>query len=175
MGERDEQHSYRVEPSASGENYSLLIMGDSNVEEDGGEVDGDGDGGDGVDGDGFEGTSLSQQGARTETSVPRNLSVAAAELRDFFWKIAGRSRVFASEGTYRQKGSVRGGPGPPHHRVVRPGVHPRHPLMWWVTGPPLALLWSSSTSGKNRRSGFVSPNSENISCVTFLKNKNNRK
>ena len=42
-----------VEPSASGENYSLLIMGDSN---------GDGDG-DGVDGDGPGGNSLSRQGA----------------------------------------------------------------------------------------------------------------
>jgi hypothetical protein len=71
-----------------GENYSLLIMGDNNVEEDGGEVDGDGDGGDGVDGDGSRGTSPSRQGARTETSVSRNSSVAAAELRDFFWKIA---------------------------------------------------------------------------------------
>jgi hypothetical protein len=63
-------------------------MGDNNVEEDGGEVDGDGGGGDGVDGDGFEGTSLSWQGAGTETFVPQNLSVAAAELRNFFWKIA---------------------------------------------------------------------------------------
>jgi hypothetical protein len=77
-----------VEPSAPGENYSLLIMGDSNVDGDGGEVDGDGDGGDGVDGDGFGGTSPSLQDVGTETSVPRISSVAAAELRDFFWKIA---------------------------------------------------------------------------------------
>jgi hypothetical protein len=41
-------HIATVEPSAPGENYSLLIMGDGNVEEDGGEgdvVDGDGSGG----------------------------------------------------------------------------------------------------------------------------------
>jgi hypothetical protein len=63
-------------------------MGDSNVEEDGGEVDGNSDGGDGVDGDGSGSTSSSRQGAGTETSVPQNSSVAAAELRDFFWKIA---------------------------------------------------------------------------------------
>jgi hypothetical protein len=63
-----------------GENYSLLIMGDINIEEDGGEVDGDGGGGDGVDGDGSGGTSPSRQGAGTETSIPRNSSVAAAEL-----------------------------------------------------------------------------------------------
>jgi hypothetical protein len=59
-------------------------MGDSNIEEDGGEVDGDCDG---VDGDGFGGTFPSRQGAGTETSVPQISSVAAAELRDFFWKI----------------------------------------------------------------------------------------
>jgi hypothetical protein len=35
-----------------------------------------------TDGDGSGGTSPSQQGARTETSVPRNSSVVAAELRN---------------------------------------------------------------------------------------------
>jgi hypothetical protein len=63
-------------------------MGDNNVEEDGAEVDGDGDGGDGVDGDVSRGTSLSRQGAGTKTSILQNSSVAGAELRDFFWKIA---------------------------------------------------------------------------------------
>jgi hypothetical protein len=37
-----------------------------------------------TDGDGSGGTSLSRQGVRTETSVPRNLSAAAAELRNSF-------------------------------------------------------------------------------------------
>jgi hypothetical protein len=68
-----------------GENYSLLIMGDSNVDGDGGEVDGDGGGGDV---DGFGGTSPSRQGARTETSIPRNWSSMAAALRNFFGKNA---------------------------------------------------------------------------------------
>jgi hypothetical protein len=36
--------------------------------------------------DGFGGTSPSRQGARTETSVPRNSLAAAAELQNFFWK-----------------------------------------------------------------------------------------
>jgi hypothetical protein len=58
-------------------NYSLLIIGDSKVDGDGGEVDGDG-------GDGSGGTSASQQGARTETSVPRNSSAVVAELRNSF-------------------------------------------------------------------------------------------
>jgi hypothetical protein len=59
-------------------------MGDSNIEEDGGEVDGDGGGGDGLDGDDSGGTSPSRQDAGTDTSVPRNSSVAVAELRDSF-------------------------------------------------------------------------------------------
>jgi hypothetical protein len=66
-------------------------MGDNNI-------DGDGGGGDGVDGDGSGGTSPSRQGAGIETSIPRISSVAAAELRDFFWKIIERFRVWTSEG-----------------------------------------------------------------------------
>jgi hypothetical protein len=73
-------------------------MGDSNVEEDGSEVDGHGGGGDDVDGDGFGGTFPSRQGAGIETSVPQNSSVVAVELRDFFWKIADRFRVWTSGG-----------------------------------------------------------------------------
>jgi hypothetical protein len=41
-----------------------------------------------TDGDGFGGTSPSRQGAGTETFVPRNLSVAAAELRNYSGKNA---------------------------------------------------------------------------------------
>jgi hypothetical protein len=62
-----------VEPSASGENYSLLIVGDSNDDEDGG----------GVDGDGSGGNSPSRKGARIETSVPQNWSSMAAVLQNF--------------------------------------------------------------------------------------------
>jgi hypothetical protein len=36
------------------------------------------------DGDGSGGTSLSQQGAGIETSIPRNSSVATAELQNSF-------------------------------------------------------------------------------------------
>ena len=61
-----------IEPLASRENYSLLIMGVNN---------GDGDGG-GVDGDGSRGTSPSRQGAGTETYIPRisSLVLRAVEL-----------------------------------------------------------------------------------------------
>jgi hypothetical protein len=58
-----------------GENYSLLIMGISNVDEDGG----------GVDGDGSRGNFPSRQGAGTETSVPQNWSWMAAALRNSSW------------------------------------------------------------------------------------------
>jgi hypothetical protein len=37
-----------------------------------------------IDGDGSGGTSPSQQGAGIETSVPRNSSATAAELRNYF-------------------------------------------------------------------------------------------
>jgi hypothetical protein len=72
-------------------NYFLLIIGDSKVDGDCGEVDGDGSGG----------TSPSRQGAGTETSVPRNSSSAVAELRNSFWKIADSPRVFRPEALYR--------------------------------------------------------------------------
>ena len=59
MGERVKPHSYGRSLSPR-ENYSLLIIGVSKGDEDGG----------GVDGDSSGGTSPSRQGARTETSVP---------------------------------------------------------------------------------------------------------
>jgi hypothetical protein len=58
-----------------GEKYSLLIIGDNNI---------DGDGG-GVDGDGSGGNSPSLQGAKTETSVPQTSSSMAAVLQNFSW------------------------------------------------------------------------------------------
>jgi hypothetical protein len=72
---------------------------------------------------------------------------------------------------YRRRGGVRGRSGPTHHRVARPRGHPRHQVVWW----PLAPLWLSfglrHVSRKIGGSGFVSCNSENISCETFLKHK----
>jgi hypothetical protein len=63
-------------------NYSLLIIGDNKVDGDGGEVDGYGRDGDGDRWRWLRGTSPSRQGAGTETSVPRNSSVAVAELQN---------------------------------------------------------------------------------------------
>jgi hypothetical protein len=67
-----------------------------------------------TDGDGSGSIFPSRQGAGIETSVPRNLSVAAAELRNSFWKIADSPRVFRSEALYRRRGVVRGLAGWPH-------------------------------------------------------------
>jgi hypothetical protein len=67
-----------------------------------------------TDRDGSGGTSLSRQGAGTEISVPRNSSVAAAELRNSFWKIADSLRVFRPEASYRRRGVGMGLPGRPH-------------------------------------------------------------
>jgi hypothetical protein len=67
-----------------------------------------------TDGDGFGGTSPSRQGARIETFVPQNSSTVAVELWNSFWKIADSLRVFHPEALYRQRGIIRGLPGPPH-------------------------------------------------------------
>jgi hypothetical protein len=46
--------------------------------------------------------------------------MAAAELRDFFWKIVNYFRVFSRKALYRWRGDVRGGIGPPRHTVWWP-------------------------------------------------------
>jgi hypothetical protein len=98
--------------------------------------------------------SPSQQGARTETSVPRNWSSMAAALRNFSWIDADSFRVFALEAIYRQKGDVKGHLGGPHHTVVRPGGTRATP---WC-GRLLALLRPCFglrlRVGKNKRFGF---------------------
>jgi hypothetical protein len=67
-----------------------------------------------TDGDGSGGTSLSRQGAGTETSVPRNLASTAVALRNCSGNFAESPRVFRPEALYRQRGVVRGLPGTPH-------------------------------------------------------------
>jgi hypothetical protein len=129
-----------------------------------------------TDGYGSGGTSLSWQGARTETSVPRNLSSTTAALRNCSGKNADCFRVFRREATYRRRGIIRSGPGAPHHRWARPGAGPCPLVVRPASGPP-----SGSRSvfilcpGKIGVSKLVSSNSENISCVAFLKHKYSRK
>src|SRR3954451_15727970 len=86
------------------ENYSLLIIGVSNGDEDGG----------GVDGDPSGGTSPFRQGAGTETSVPRNLVFTMTAATDFFLRIATIFGFFSPGGINRRSGGVKGGPGGPH-------------------------------------------------------------
>ena len=99
-----------------------------------------------TDGDGSGGTSPSRQGAGTETSVPRNSSMVAAELRNSFWKIADSPRVFRPEASYRRRGDVRGLPGLPHTGVARPGPGPRQPLVREACGPSPSSLRMSGCS-----------------------------
>jgi hypothetical protein len=97
-----------------------------------------------TDGDGSGGTSPSRQGAGIGTSVPRNSSVVAAELRNCSGNFADCSRVFRPEASYRRRGIVRSGPGAPHHRWAQPGPGPRPLMVRLPSGPPPALLRSSS-------------------------------
>jgi hypothetical protein len=79
--------------------------------------------------------------------------VAAAELRNSFWKFANSSRVFHREATYRRRGVIRRQPGWSHHRGRGQGLG--HAPSWW--GWPLAPLRLSfglrSSSRKNKTSG----------------------
>jgi hypothetical protein len=93
-----------------------------------------------VNGDGSGGTSPSRQGVGTETSVPQNSSMAAAEMRNSFGNFVDFLRVFHLEASYRRRGIVRGLPGRPHTQVARPGPGPRQPGVWGPCGPTLPPL-----------------------------------
>jgi hypothetical protein len=88
-----------------------------------------------TDGDGSGGTSPSRQGAGTETSIPQNSSVVAAELRNSFWKFADSFRVFRREAFYRRRGVVRRRLGWSHNGWARPGPGPRPLIVWPASGP----------------------------------------
>jgi hypothetical protein len=98
-----------------------------------------------TDGDGSGGTFPSRQGAGTETSVPQNLASTAAALRNCSGNFADSFRVFRPEASYRRRGIIRGQPGAPHTRVVRPGPGPRHICVRAASGPPPALFRSSGS------------------------------
>jgi hypothetical protein len=139
-------------------------MEDSNV---------DGHGG-GVDGDGSGGNSPSRQGAKTETSVPRNWSPMVAALQNFSSTEARQFRVFPQREYIGGRAMSEGVLGA-HTRWWRGQGHPRHLVVWPPPGPPPSLLWTLSRVRKIGGLAFVSSNSENISYVTFLKYKNSRK
>jgi hypothetical protein len=97
-----------------------------------------------TDGDDSGGTSPFRQGAGIETYVPRNSSVAAAELRNCSRNFADSPRVFRPEASYRRRGIVRRRLGAPHNRWARPGPGPRPLIVWLASGPSSALVRSSS-------------------------------
>jgi hypothetical protein len=90
------------------------------------------------------------------------------------WKIDRGFRFFPSRRIHRRKGGVRRWTRAAHPLVARDGAWPRlgcgRPLA------PLCLIFRLRlVSGKIGDSAFASSNSENISCVAFLKHKNIRK
>ena len=145
-----------------GENYSLLIMGDSSGDEDGG----------GVDGDGFRGKFPVPAACRNRDFCPPNLTSRWRRLRNFSRIVAYSSRVFATESLSRRKGSLGGVLVGPHNRGGAP-----HPLVVppWRVGPPWLpsglspVFWK--LRGKKRYWALISSNSENISLLGFLKPK----
>jgi hypothetical protein len=84
-------------------------------------------------------------------------------------------RFFPSRGLYRRKGIVRGGASWPHHEVARPRAGPRPLWQAWLLAPLRLIFGLREASVKIGGLAFVSSNSENIFCVTFLKHKNSRK
>jgi hypothetical protein len=96
-------------------------------------------------------------------------------LQYVLWKMDWVLRVFTSRGIYRRKGGVRRQARRPHHLVAWPGAGPRHPMVWLAPGPPPSQLWTPSPIRKIGTLAFILSNSENISCVAFLKHKSSRK
>jgi hypothetical protein len=98
-----------------------------------------------TDGDGSGGTSPSQQGAKTETSIPQNLSSTTVVLWNCSGKNADSPRVFRPEALYRRRGVIRGLPGRPHNGWAWPGAGPCPPIVWAASGPtPSPLRFSGS-------------------------------
>jgi hypothetical protein len=95
-------------------------------------------------------------------------------LQYVLWKIDQVFRFSLPRRIYRWKGSIRRWAKWPHHLVARARGWPCHPMVWLARGPPPSLLWTPSHVGKNSNFGIFLSNSENISCVAFLKHKNSK-
>jgi hypothetical protein len=105
---------------------------------------------------------------------PRNWSSMAAALRNFTGENAEGFRVFRREALYRRRGGVRKWTRGAHPLVVWPGGGAPPPSVVALC-PPLRLSFGlRPSSGKIGVSTFILSNSENISCVAFLKHKNSR-
>jgi hypothetical protein len=86
-----------------------------------------------------------------------------------------RVRVFTMKWIYKRKGYVRGRPRGPHQGLARPGVG--RTTLWCGRLPALLRLCFGLRLrvSKIGTLAFISSNSDNISCITFLKYKNSRK
>jgi hypothetical protein len=76
---------------------------------------------------------------------------------------------------YRRKGGARRWARWPHYLVAWARGWPHHPMVWLAPGSPHLCFGLRLVSEKIGTSAFVSSNSEDISCVAFLKHKNSRK
>jgi hypothetical protein len=97
--------------------------------------------------------------------------VPVAELRDFFWKIADLFRVIRRKALYRRRDGIRGRPGGPHQPLAWPGGGRATPVVVALRPPSGSPSVFVLRPGNIGGSAFVSSNSENISCVAFLKHK----
>jgi hypothetical protein len=61
-----------------------------------------------------------------------------------------------------------------HPLVAQARGRPRHPTVWPDPGPLRLIFGLCEASVKIEGWAFVSSNSENISCVAFLKHKNSK-
>jgi hypothetical protein len=96
-------------------------------------------------------------------------------LQYVFWKIDRVLRIFLSRRIYRRKSDVRRWTKGPHHAPAQPGGGPCHGGCGRPLAPLRLCFGLRLVSGKIGTLAFVLSNSENISCVTFLKHKNSRK
>jgi hypothetical protein len=94
------------------------------------------------------GDSPLRQGAgKSFWTLPIFGSTAAVD-RDVFWKSDRVFRFFPSGGLYRRRGSVRGGPGGPHHQGAWASPRPCRPMVWLPSGSAPSPLRSSGSSIK---------------------------
>jgi hypothetical protein len=123
-------------------------------------------------GDGSEGASPSRQGAGTETSVPPKFIVGGGGAAELFWKFRRLSLGFTVGRLFIGEGALSGGDQGGHTMGGHGQGLGRAPC---CVGSPCPPSGSRSVFGtlprKIRLLELVSFNSENISCVAFLKHK----
>jgi hypothetical protein len=108
-----------------------------------------------------------RQGARRAYGPSQSRVDDGGGLQYVSWKINWVFRFSSPRRIYRRKGGIRRWARWPYHLVAR--------ARGWPLVPLHLCFGLHLVSRKIGTSAFVSSNSENISCVSFLKHKNNRK